>query len=317
MPSDASVMPEEVPRPQLARPARSLPPGDEWAYEPKLDGFRAIVVTGESGTELHSRSGKPLTRYFPELVFPVGEAILDGEIVVRDDRGREDFAALSQRIHPAASRIRRLAEETPAQFVAFDLLRQRDESLLELPFAERRARLEALAGEALELTELTGDPAVAERWLAEREGVVAKDLTAPYRTGERIGMVKIKRIRTMDCVVMGWRPGIAEGTIGSLILGAYDGPHLRPVGHTSGLNAKQKRDLREKLAPYETGARGEGAASRWSAGRELEWVELRPDLVVEVAFDHTSGGRIRHGAKILRWRDDRDPRDCLVDQLSG
>jgi ATP-dependent DNA ligase len=302
--------------PQLARPAKKLPAGDAWVYEPKWDGFRAIVFVDDGELYVQSRNGKPLKRYFPELGFPAGRYVLDGEIVLFDAQGRQDFDALGQRIHPADSRIRMLAAETPTRFVAFDLLAQDDESLLELPQAERRARLEPLIDERLDLTPSTADPEAAEAWLRTAEGVIAKQSGAPYRPGERVGMMKIKRVRTIDAVVMGWRPGKEEGTVGSLILGLHepDG-RLRPVGHTSGFNAKQKRELPATLAPYETGQRGTGDASRWASDRELEWIELRPELVVEVTFDHTSNDRIRHGAKIARWRDDKAPAECGMDQL--
>lgn len=241
---------------------------------------------------------------------------MDGEIVVRDARGREDFDALGQRIHPAASRIARLSEETPAVFVAFDLLAREDEVLLELPYEQRRAALEALVAPPVELTPMVRTAAEAERWLHEAEGVMAKELAAPYRSGKRDGMVKIKRVRTIDAVVMGWRPGKAEGTVGALILGLYepDG-RLREVGHSSGFTAKEKRELVETLRPYETGERGSAEPSRWTAGRDLEWVALRPELVVEITFDHTSAGRIRHGAKVRRWREDKPPAECGVAQL--
>ncbi len=244
--------------------------------------------------------------------------MLDGEIVVRDARGREDFDALSQRIHPAASRVALLSERTPARFVAFDLLASGDDALLERPYGERRAALEALAREPIELTPVVRETTAAERWLHEAEGVVAKEETAPYRPGQRAGMVKVKRRRTIDAVVMGWRPGKEPGTVGALILGLH-GPDgaLREVGHTSGFTAPQKRSLVERLRPFETGERGGGEPSRWSAGRDLEWVALGPELVVEVSFDHVSGGRIRHGAKLERWREDREASSCLLDQLDG
>jgi ATP-dependent DNA ligase len=241
--------------------------------------------------------------------------VLDGEIIVRDESGAESFGALQQRIHPAASRVDLLARRTPARIVAFDLLALDGRSLLDLPFLERRALLERLGG-GLELTPLSRDPAVAGRWLEEREGVIAKEADAPYVPGARRGMVKIKRRRTMDCVVMGYRPGAKEGTVGSLMLGAYDAEgRIRSVGHCSGFRAKTKRELVAQLAPYESGDRGSADPSRWSAGRELEWVALRPELVVEVSYDHASEGRIRHGARFVRWREDREPRSCSVDQL--
>jgi ATP-dependent DNA ligase len=252
--------------------------------------------------------------------------VLDGEIVVRGGDGREDFDALGQRIHPAASRVERLAAETPAVFVAFDLLARDDEALLSRPFAQRREALERLLGGAgfdgapVELMQATASAEHARTWLAEAEGAIAKDVTAPYRPGERAGMTKVKRVRTIDAVVVGWRPGKEPATVGALILGLYDGPDAerpRVVGHCSGLRAAEKRRLVGFLAAYQTGERGSGDPSRWSAGRDLEWVELRPELVVEIDFDHVSAGRIRHGARLRRWREDKDPRECTFDQLAS
>jgi ATP-dependent DNA ligase len=300
--------------PQLARSAREVPEGEGWAYERKLDGFRAIIFVDGADIVVQSRAGKPLGRYFPELAFPAGRYVADGEIVVAGDGRADDFGRLQARIHPAASRVELLAAETPARFAAFDLLALDDEVLLERPFAERRRLLED--GPALEPVESTPDPGRAAAWLTSAEGVIAKRLDAPYRPGERHGMVKVKRVRTIDCVVMGWRPGTDPETVGSLILGLYDGEALRPVGHCAGFTAARKRALRAELAPYETGGRGSGDPSRWSAGRELEWVEVRPELVAEVTYDHASGGRIRHGARLLRFRWDRDPRSCLAEQLA-
>lgn len=324
--------------PQLARPRKGLPDeADGWAYEPKWDGFRAVVFLGGAapggeepvGCYIQSRGGKPLHRYFPEVTFPGGvRAVLDGELIIDADDGSDTqtFDTLSQRIHPAASRIERLSVETPARFVAFDLLCDDDEVLLELGYAERRARLEAwvarhdpaAAGHPFSLTPMVRTAAEAERWLHEAEGVIAKQTDAPYRPGKRDGMVKIKRVRTLDAVVVGWRPGKAAGTVGSIILGVYepDG-ELRVVGHSSGFSAKEKRELVERLQPYETGERGMGDPSRWRSDVDLEWVALRPELVVEVTYDHASDGRIRHGTKVQRWRDDKAPRECLVDQLEG
>jgi ATP-dependent DNA ligase len=299
--------------PQLAKSATALPEGEGWAYERKLDGFRAIVRRDGDDLEVWSRAGKPLGRYFPELTFPLGRYVADGEILIAGADGGEEFGLLQQRIHPAASRIAMLAEEIPAVFAAFDLLEQDGESLMELPWSERRARLEAIDG--LDPVETTTDPERAREWLRTAEGVIAKRVDAPYVPGKRLGMVKIKRLRTVDCVVMGWRPGKAEGTVGSLILGLYDGDDLRPVGHCAGFPRARKVTLRDELAPYETGGRGSGEASRWDGDRDLEWREMRPELVAEVAYDHASDGRIRHGAKWLRWRDDREPRSCTFDQL--
>jgi ATP-dependent DNA ligase len=302
--------------PQLARSAKELPEGQGWAYEPKWDGFRAIAFVDGADVHLQSRNGKPLNRYFPELRFPRGRYVLDGELVIVDADGREEFDALQNRIHPAESRVRMLAEETPAAFRAFDLLAKNDRKLLDQPLAKRRAALLKTVRDPVELTPLTESPDEARPWLERGEGVIAKQLDAPYLPGERRGMVKVKRLRTLDCVVVGWRPGKEKGTLGSLILGLYDGDEMRVVGHTSGFSAKQKRELPKRLAPYETGERGSGDPSRWTSGRELEWISLRPELVVEVTFDHVSSGRIRHGAKVVRWREDRDPRTCTFGQLS-
>jgi ATP-dependent DNA ligase len=223
-----------------------------------------------------------------------------------------------------------LAEETPAVYRAFDVLATGDELTMDRPFAERRAALVELirgldgAGEggpgecsagSIELTPLTLDADAAAPWLENGEGVIAKELDAPYRPGERKGMAKIKRLRTIDAVVVGWRPGKEENTVGSLILGLYDGDDLRVVGHTSGLKAAEKRELVGRLAPYETGERGSADPSRWAADRDLEWVSLRPELVIEISFDHVSAGRIRHGSRILRWREDKDPKECRLEQL--
>jgi ATP-dependent DNA ligase len=303
--------------PQLARSRAELPVGEQWAYEPKYDGFRAIVFVDGADVVVQSRGSKPLGRYFPELSFAPGRYVIDGEIVIDGDvDGRQDFSALQQRIHPAESRIARLAAETPARYIAFDLLALGDESWMARPFLERRAALEELVEPPVGLTPYSRSEADAEPWLQNSEGVVAKDVTAPYRPGQRTGMVKVKRVRTIDAVVVGYRPGKEEGTVGSLILGLYDGAGaLHVVGHSSGLKAAEKRALVERLAPYETGTRGHGDPSRWKNEKELEWIELRPELVVEVTFDHSSDGRIRHGTKILRWRDDKAPEECLIEQM--
>jgi ATP-dependent DNA ligase len=297
--------------PQLARSRESLPDGEGWAYEVKYDGFRCVAFVDGGEVELQSRNGKTLTRYFPEVAasFPDGRFVFDGEIVAAS------FDTLGQRIHPAKSRVERLSVETPARFIAFDLLARDDEVLLELSYDERRAALEDVDG--VEVAPVVRSAAEAEGWLATEEGVIAKQTGEPYRPGERVGMVKVKRVRTADCVVMGWRPGKAEGTLGAIILGMYDGDRLREVGHSSGFTAKQKKELPAMLAPYETGERGSGEPSRWTQGRDLQWVALRPELVVEITFDHTSDGRIRHGAKVQRWREDKPARECTYDQLEG
>jgi ATP-dependent DNA ligase len=309
--------------PQLALARRELPVGEEYLYEVKLDGFRCLVFVDGEDVLLQSRNGRPLGRYFPELRFPSGRYVLDGEIVVRGKDGREDFDALGQRIHPAESRIQRLASETPAIYVAFDLLARGDEDLLELPFGERRAGLETLLAEAsfadvpVELMPIATSVREAEHWLRDAEGAMAKERSAPYLPGKRRGTIKVKRVRTIDAVVVGWRPGKEHDTVGALILALYDGEELRVVGHCSGLAAAEKRRLVGFFASYETGERGSADPSRWSAGRDLEWVALRPELVVEIDFDHVSAGRIRHGAKLRRWREDKDPRQCAIDQLSS
>jgi ATP-dependent DNA ligase len=311
-------------KPQLALSRKELPTGEQYSYEIKLDGFRCLVFVDGHEVFLQSRSGKPLGRYFPELLtLPAGRYVLDGEIVVRDADGREDFDALGQRIHPAVSRIERLSLETPARYVAFDLLAHGDAVLLELPFSERRVALEGLlagadfAASPIELMQTADTSEEAAKWLEHEEGAIAKERAAPYRPGERKGMVKVKRVRTIDTVLVGWRPGKEPDTVGALILGLYDGEELRVVGHCSGLSAAEKRRLVGFLEPYETGERGSADPSRWSSGKDLEWVGLRPELVIEIGFDHVSAGRIRHGAKLRRWRDDKPPTQCTFDQLSS
>ena len=303
-------------KPQLALTRKQLPVGEEWAYEPKLDGFRAIVFVDGEDFYIQSRGGKELRRYFPELSFAPGRWVLDGELVIRDSEGLLEFDALQERIHPAQSRIELLSKEIPAEYLVFDLLAEGDESLLETPLAERRARLEMIAAQAgLELTPLTPDAEQAEKWLGSIEGVMAKQLDAIYEPGKRRGMAKVKRERTIDCVVMGWRPGKEEGTVGSLILGLYDSGELRSVGHISGFSREAKRSMRAMLAPLETGQSGSAEPSRWTGGRDLEWVALRPELVIEVGYDHAAAGRIRHGARFHRFRDDKDPKECQFSQL--
>lgn len=307
--------------PQLALSRKTLPEGEQYVYEVKLDGFRCLAFVDGDEVFLQSRGSRPLGRYFPELELPPGRYVLDGEIVVRGADGREDFDALQQRLHPAASRVQRLAGETPAVYVAFDLLALEDESWLQRPFAERRAGLEELlAGAAwakapVELMQSTSSAEEAKRWLAQAEGAMAKEHEAIYEPGKRRGMAKVKRVRTIDAVVVGWRPGKEPDTVGALILGLYDGDELRVVGHCSGLAAGEKRRLVDFLASYATGQRGSADPSRWTAGRDLEWVQLRPELVVEIDFDHVSAGRIRHGAKLRRWREDKPARECTFAQL--
>jgi ATP-dependent DNA ligase len=318
-------------QPMLAKSVKGIPDPatyDGLSFEPKWDGFRCIVFRDGDEVELASRNTKPLTRYFPDVVAAVKEqlperCVVDGEIFVAIG-DRLEFEKLQERIHPADSRVRMLAEKTPAGYVAFDLLAVGDESALDNPFSERRAALEKLVKGfgrkpgTVELTPLVDDPSKAEPWLESGEGVIAKKVASPYLRGERKAMVKVKRLRTIDAVVAGWRPGKEENTVGSLILGLYDKKgELHIVGHTSGLKAKEKRELVDKLAPYETGERGSAEPSRWAADRDLEWVSLRPELVIEVSFDHVSAGRIRHGSKILRWRDDKPPAECRLEQLDS
>jgi ATP-dependent DNA ligase len=303
-------------KPQLALTRKELPVGEEWAYEQKLDGFRAIVFVDGSDFYIQSRGGKELARYFPELSFPLGRYVLDGELVIRDADGKVEFDALQSRIHPAESRITLLSEEIPAGFIAFDLLAEGDKALLEMPFGQRRERLESLIGDtSVEVSELSRETERAEEWLRRTEGTMAKQLDAPYIPGKRKGMAKVKRERTIDCVVMGWRPGKEEGTVGSLILGLYDGGELRSVGHISGFSAETKRSLRTLLEPLETGESGTAEPSRWTGGRDLEWVALRPELVIEIGYDHAAAGRIRHGGRFHRFRDDKAPEECLFSDL--
>ncbi len=303
-------------KPQLALTRKALPTGEEWAYEQKLDGFRAIVFVDGEDAYIQSRGGKELARYFPELSFAPGRYVLDGELVIRDEDGNPEFDALQSRLHPAQSRVELLAAEIPATYIAFDLLAEDDESLLETPFGERRARLEELAARiGVELSILSPDTAQAEEWLRRTEGTMAKQLDAPYLPGKRKGMAKVKRERTIECVVLGWRPGKEEGTVGSLILGLYDGDGLRPIGHISGFSREMKRSLRSLLEPLETGERGSAEPSRWAGDRDLEWVALRPELVIEVGYDHAVAGRIRHGARFHRFRDDKAPEECRFEDL--
>jgi ATP-dependent DNA ligase len=303
-------------KPQLALTRKELPLGEEWAYEQKLDGFRAIVFVDGADSYIQSRGGKNLSRYFPELSFPPGRYVVDGELVIRDREGNIEFDALQSRIHPAESRITLLSEEIPAGLVAFDLLAEGGQALLETPFGERRERLEALLGEtSVELSKLSRETEQAEEWLRRTEGTMAKQLDALYLPGKRKGMAKVKRERTIDCVVMGWRPGKEEGTVGSLILGLYDAGELRSVGHISGFSKETKRSLRTLLEPLETGESGTAEPSRWTGGRDLEWVALRPELVIEIGYDHAAAGRIRHGGRFHRFRDDKAPEECLFSGL--
>ena len=308
-------------KPQLARAASELPAGEGWAFEPKWDGFRTVVFRDGGDVQLQSRNGRPMNRYFPEVVEQVRELpgerlVLDGELIVVVD-GAQEFELLGQRIHPAASRVERLRRETPAAFVAFDLLAEGDEVLLELPYRERRARLGEVVAAPVELTPVTDDADAARGWLTgTSEGVIAKEADAPYVPGERTGMLKVKRVRTADCVVSAFRFGKKEGEVGSLILGLYDDAgELHVVGHASAFKAREKRELLSLLEPYRTYEQGSGEPSRWKSDEELVWEGLRPELVCEVQFDHISGNRIRHGARFVRWRPDKSPHECRLEQL--
>ena len=299
-------------KPQLALTRKALPRGEEWAYEPKLDGFRAIVFVDGDEVYVQSRGGKPLGRYFPELSWTPGRWVLDGELVIRGDSGEVQFDLLQQRIHPAESRIKLLSAEIPATYIAFDLLAEGDESLLEAPLARAAGAAGGdRRGGGLELTPLTPRRGAGGGVAGQHRGVMAKQLDAPYIPGKRKGMAKVKRERTIDCVVMGWRPGKEEGTVGSLILGLYDGEELRTGRPHLRLQRRGETEHAAMLAPLETGESGTAEPSRWTGGRELEWVALRPELVIEVGYDHAAGGRIRHGARFRRFRDDKDPRDCM------
>ncbi|MDM4763049.1 ATP-dependent DNA ligase [Galbitalea sp. SE-J8] len=323
--------------PMLAKAVAELPTGERMSYEPKWDGFRGIVAVDGDDVEIGSRGAKPLTRYFPELVSAFGRLIearcvLDGEIVVRTgEPGAErlDWDALSQRIHPAASRIRQLSERAPAEFVAFDLLAIGDEALLDRPFAERRERLERLLADVpapIHLTATTTDAGLARRWLAEFEGagldgVIAKPLDAPYAPGKR-AMFKVKHHRTAEVVVLGYRVHTSGSGVGSLLLGLYDDAGvLRGVGGASAFTTAERRRLVDELEPYverdASGAivRGEGERSRFSSGKDVSFVRLRPERVVEVRYDHMEGARFRHTVQVERWRDDREARSCTFEQL--
>ena len=314
-----------------ARAEARLPDGEGWWYEPKWDGFRCLVFRSGDQVRLQAKSGKPLTRYFPEVVdavkaIPADRFVLDGELLVAAN-GAFAFEAIQMRLHPAESRIRRLAAETPAMLAVFDMLEDgAGRDLRPLPLTERKAALERFVTEAgtpmLSLTPGTGDLATAEAWLADGklEGIVAKRLDAPYLPGER-AMVKVKRVRTADCVVGGFRYASGAKVVGSLLLGLYDDSgKLNHVGFTSGLSTADKPSLTERLEALRgsEGFTGDkpGGPSRWSTERSSEWVPLRPELVVEVSFDHVSAGRFRHGTRLVRFRPDKAPAQCRMEQIA-
>lgn len=321
--------------PMEAQSVADLPVGREWEYEPKWDGFRCIAFRDGATVELRSKAGRSLSRYFPEIVAALGalgakKFILDGEIVVPEGKALS-FDALLQRIHPAASRVTRLAAETPATYVVFDQLAdERGRSLVEKPLKVRRPLLEAFAGKyfnkarGVTLSPRTTSLRVARGWLAGRaglDGVVAKRLDLPYGSGERTGMQKVKRIRTADCVVGGFRYASKGKVIGSLLLGLYDDAGmLNHVGYTSSLTAADRKALTPRLEklispPGFTGQKP-GGPSRWSTDRSAKWEPLRTKLVVEVTYDHFSGDRFRHGTGFVRWRPDKLPRQCTMEQVS-
>ena len=330
--------------PMLAKSVKSIPEGD-YLYEPKWDGFRCIAFRDGDEVELSSRGERPLTRYFPEVVEALranvpDRCVLDGEIVIAAE-DQLDFEALLQRIHPAKTRVDRLAAETPASFVAFDLLAVDDESLLATPFGERRGRLERVLADAqppVFVTPSTDDTARAQEWFevfegAGLDGVVAKKTGDGYQPDVR-AMFKIKHERTADCVVAGYRWHKSGGVVGSLLLGLYDDDgELQHVGVSASFPMKRRAELVQELEPYAvsdvTGhpwaawaeaeahekTRLPGAVSRWNAKKDLSWVPLRPELVVEVAYDHMEGSRFRHTAQWRRWRPDRQPESCTYEQL--
>ena len=315
--------------PMEAALVEQLPTGERWQYEPKWDGFRGILENESGELRLWSRNGRPLLRYFPELrglgdLLPPVSA-LDGEIVIQRE-GVLDFDAMQQRLHPAESRIRKLAAETPATFVAFDLLLWNGVAIGERPLRERRPLLEQHAA-AFTLSPMTADPGVAAHWLARLEaigldGVIAKRVDLPYQPGSREAVVKVKPHKTCDCVIVGYR---SSGTrIATLLLGLYDEDGtLDFVGHTSGITGVLQKDLQLRLPPLVTAALNEhlgagrtpGGESRWSRGRELDWTAVRPDLVCEVRYDKVEADRFRHGTRFLRFRPDKGPRDCRWTQV--
>lgn len=327
----------------LAKLSRELPRGDGLTYEPKWDGFRCLVFRDGASVDLRSRNERPLARYFPELVEAFLELdeqqfVADGEIVVTGGAGL-DFEALMARLHPAASRVQRLRAETPAAYVAFDLLAVGDQDCRDVAFAQRRQRMVDLFGSShrrLFVTPATRNPEVASGWLrafrgAGLDGVMAKPDDMPYTPGKR-AMVKVKVQQTGECVVAGFRWHAKEPVVGSLLLGVYDGLVLHHVGVSASFTAAARRQLLDDVRPHVTGLEGHpwatgfplsvsgvgrlpGAVSRWAVGRELTWVPLRPELVCEVAYDHLELDRFRHAPTFQRWRPDRDPRSCTFAQF--
>ena len=312
-----------------------IPAGANWEYEPKWDGFRCLAFRDGKNIEMQSKSGQTLGRYFPEIVaallkLKASKFVLDGELVI-PVKGGLSFDDLLQRIHPAASRVTKLSQSTPAQFIVFDLLvDEAGEPLYESPLSQRRQKLESFAkkhlakNERIKLSPKTDNIAIAREWLAttgmKLDGVIAKRLDMPYRSGERDGMQKVKRMRTADCVVGGFRYATKGKVVGSLLLGLYDEAGLlHHIGYTSSFNESEKKELTKKLEPLiaPPGFTGNkpGGPSRWSTKKTSEWEPLKTKLVVEVQYDHFSGGRFRHGTKFLRWRPDKKPKQCGLDQV--
>jgi ATP-dependent DNA ligase len=323
---------DPAPVPMEALFATELPDGDGWQYEPKWDGFRCIARRDGENVEMISRSGKPLGRYFPELLEILGRTkekrfILDGELIL-PLADRLDFEALQMRLHPAESRIRKLAAETPAQLMLFDILEIGSKGFDEQPLVDRRKALEAFhkanRAEGLLLSPVTTDRSVALGWLKRSggalDGVIAKRLDQPYRFGER-AMVKVKQLRTADCIVGGFRYAAKKREVGSLLLGLYDDQGvLHHVGFTSGLPTKERPELTKKLealveAPGFTG-NAPGGPSRWATERSMAWEPLKPELVVEVRYDQVTGRRFRHGTALLGWRPDKAPKQCTFEQIA-
>lgn len=319
--------------PMEAQSVDEIPVGPEWQYEPKWDGFRCLVFRNGDKVELQSKAGKPLTRYFPEIVAAAKDLnpqkfVLDGEIVVPQGRAFS-FDDLLQRIHPAASRIKKLSEETPALLIVFDLLMEKSAALTDRPMSERRAALEKFArahfpkGGVFRLSPSTPKLSVAKSWLkkvgATLDGIVAKRRDLPYRSDTRDGMQKIKNYRSADCVVGGFRYNQGKKVVGSLLLGLYEGGLLHHVGFSSNIPAADKpaltRKLEKLIAPPGFTGDAPGGPSRWANERSTEWQPLKPKLVVEVGYDHFSGGRFRHGTSLLRWRPDKAPKQCKTDQV--
>jgi ATP-dependent DNA ligase len=318
--------------PMEARSVEALPDGPGWQFEPKWDGFRCLAFKSGDAVELRAKSGKPLGRYFPEMLdalrtAPADDFVLDGELTICRD-GALSFAALQDRLHPAESRIRKLAAATPAQLILFDCLAASGAPVLARPLTARRKALEAVVAELpdrarFRLTKFTRNRAEAQHWLDEAQGsidgVVAKRVEGPYEAGER-AMLKIKHLRTADCVVGGFRYAQGRRLVGSLLLGLFDDEdRLNHVGFTSAISEQERPALTAKLEairgpPGFTGA-APGGPSRWNTDRTADWEPLRLEHVVEVRYDHVTGSRFRHGTTLVRWRPDKDPKQCRMDQL--